>query len=85
MPQDRSRSNPFRILVGGGRERRQKVDRALDHRPWMGLGDAAETWRCEAFVPLHYPPGHAVDFGEAVVEVGTAAISGLQQCPGANF
>ena len=30
----------------------------------------------EAFVPLHHPPGHAqVDFGEAVVEVGTAAIS----------
>ena len=30
----------------------------------------------EAFVPLHHPSGHAqVDFGEAVVEVGTAAIS----------
>ena len=77
MPQDRSRSSiRSASSVGGGRERRQKVDRALDHRPWMGLGDAAETWLCEAFVPLHYPPGHAqVDFGEAVVEVGTAAIS----------
>ena len=30
----------------------------------------------EALVPLHHSPGHAqVDFGEAVVEVGTAAIS----------
>ncbi len=29
---------------------------------------------CEAFVPLHHPPGHAqVDFSEATVEVGAFA------------
>ena len=32
---------------------------------------AGRQTTCEAFVPLHHPPGHAqVDFGEAVVEIG---------------
>ena len=35
---------------------------------------AGRQTTCEAFVPLHHPPGHAqVDFGEATVEVGAFA------------